>query len=192
MPLSATHWRSAMPASVWTPAEQNPSFGALVGSLNTQMEPTQQRAFKLEAPRRRVPSAREKRGGGRPRPHREGVSASLPCPALPHPPTCAVVRALQVPLHAGRRVGRDAPLGRGRAAAPSSRARRRLVLHRCGGGTGRGPHVRHEPAVPPPCRPSTRPLLSRDCREVSSRETLPAKDIVFVGYFPRDCPPFPV
>lgn len=51
-----------------------------------------------------------------------GAAPPAPLPAAPDPraATCAVMRALQVPLHAGGRVGRDVPFGAAR--------RRGLVL----------------------------------------------------------------
>lgn len=63
MPLSATQRRSATPASVWTPAVQNPSLGARRGSANTQREPVQERPFSPEAPSSRAPSAGEEPSG---------------------------------------------------------------------------------------------------------------------------------
>lgn len=110
------------------------------------------------APRRPAagPRLRERRGekrpGERPPPLPEGpggpASPRHPAPPLPRaggPATCAVVRALQVPLHAGGGVGRDVPLRAGRSRGLLARRGRRGLLGRRllhggsgGGGSGAG------------------------------------------------------
>lgn len=180
MPLSASQHRSATPASVCTPAVQKPSLGARRGSANTHSEPVQQRPFSPEAPSSRAPSAGETRGEARGE-ARAAPRERPPVPGPPRPPrrrpaTCAVVRALQVPLHAGGRAGRDVPLGGGlcrgvpiqrggggravgrggRRGRLGQRQRRERLLHGGGGGAGRAPTCL--PPPPPLARaPAPRP-----------------------------------
>lgn len=92
------------------------------------------------------PRLRERRGERpgerRGRAAQPGLLTPLPRPAR-GPATCAVVRALQVPLHTGRSVGRDVPLGAGCIRGlPARWGRRgllgRRLLHGGGGGSGAG------------------------------------------------------
>uniref|UniRef100_A0A8C3QW31 ATP synthase subunit b n=1 Tax=Cyanoderma ruficeps TaxID=181631 RepID=A0A8C3QW31_9PASS len=170
---------------------RNPRWGR-AGAPRT---PTASRSSSARSARRRPaagPRLRERHEGRRGEKRGEPPGSARGSRAPPGPPrrrpaTCAVVRALQVPLHAGGRVGRDVPLGgglgrgiliqRGRGRRGVGRGgrrgrlgqrqrRRQRLLHGGGGGAGGAPHVSpaaassRESARPPPALPA----LSREPR----------------------------